>query len=299
MTTITAAMVKELRERSGAAMMACKKALQEADGNIEKAIDVLRKAGEVKAAKRAGKTAAEGVVVVATTTDQKQAFMIEINCETDFVGRDQSFNEFAVLVAQRGLAAQSTDVASTMALSAGTSGSEESLDEKRKTLISTIGENIQLRRTAALQSSGIVGHYIHGQSKRIGVIVAIDQADPKLARDIAMHIAAANPNAIDETGVSPELIAREKEIFVHDARKSGKSEEIIEKMIAGRLKKYLKEVTLINQPFVKTPEHTVGDLLQQAGAKVEAFVRFEVGEGIEKETQDFAEEVMAQVKGNS
>ncbi len=291
--SITAAMVKELRQKTDAPMMACKKALQQVDGDMEAAIKALREAGEAKAAKRASKTAAEGVVLAAASNDGKAAFIVDVNSETDFVARDESFAAFAQNVLQKGLA---TNVADVEALSALALEGDLTVEAARQQLISKLGENIQIRRVARLNAAGVVGHYCHGS--RIGVLVALDQNNPELARDIAMHVAATSPQAIAPEDVSQDLIAKEREIFIAQAKESGKPEAIIAKMVDGRVNKFLKEVSLTSQPFVKDPSRSVADLLKEHGATIEAFVRFEVGEGIEKETQNFADEVMAQVKGN-
>ncbi len=292
--TITASMVKELRERTGAGMMECKKALQEANGDMEAAITEMRKRGQAKAAKRAGKTAAEGTVTIATTDNHQQAFLAEINCETDFVARDTGFQTFATICATRGLAANADSVDALLALPAA-DGADKTIEQTRQELVTKIGENIQVRRIASLQADGCVGAYTHGS--RIGVLVAIDIDDRDLARDLAMHIAATSPLAIDESGLNDDVIAKEREIFAAQAKESGKPDDIIEKMVTGRIAKFVKEVCLIQQPFIKDPDQTITALLKAKNAKVLNFVRFEVGEGIEKETVDFAEEVRAQVEG--
>lgn len=292
---ISAALVKELRERTGAAMMACKKALQETNGDLEAAISVLLKAGDAKAAKRAGKTAAEGKIAIATSADHKKALMVEVNSETDFVARGSEFVTFAKNIAERGLVAGVQDVDSLLKITLVQNG-EETIDQARKSLINKLGENIQIRRVALLESSGVVGHYCHGD--RIGVIVALDHDKPDLAKDLAMHIAALKPQAVQPDDVPAASVQKEREIFMARAQESGKPQEIIEKMVNGRINKFLKEVTLVGQSFVKDPNQSVADLLKSQGAMVSAFVRFEVGEGIEKESQNFADEVMAQVQGN-
>lgn len=292
MTAITAELVKKLRERTGAAMMACKKALEEAKGNEELAVDILRKSGEIKAAKRAGKIAAEGTIAVATSADKKTAFMAEINCETDFVARDASFLAFAEMVAKKGLEARATTVDAVLALSTGTS----TIEQARLELVSTIGENVQIRRVTLLSSEGMVGHYTH--SNRIGVLVAIDKDHAEVGKDIAMHVAAFNPQSLSSDDVPKEIVDREREIYLSQAKESGKPMEILEKMVAGRLNKFLKESSLLGQPFLKNGEITVEDCLKSHQVKVKQFVRFEVGEGIEKETKNFADEVMSQVQGN-
>ncbi len=296
MTLITTAMVKELRERTGAAMMACKNALNEAKGDMEKAIDLLRKAGELKAAKRAGKTAAEGGISVAVDSSKKHGVAVEINCETDFVGRDANFQAFAETVAKRALEESVKDVGPLGDLPYS-KGSLETIDAARKALINKMGENIQIRRLASLTAKGMMAHYIHGQ--RIGVLVALDQVDPELGKDVAMHIAAANPQSLSADDVPQSVIDREREIYLEQAKGSGKPAEIIEKMVAGKISKFLKENSLLGQVFIKDPNVVVGDLLKSKKNKVTAFVRFEVGEGIEKEKSNFANEVMAQVQGNN
>ncbi|WP_304985397.1 translation elongation factor Ts [Coxiella-like endosymbiont] len=295
MTTITVAMVKELREITGAGMMACKKALQTANGNMEAAIKELRKVGEATAAKLASKKTTEGIVVIAVNNDGKKGCMAEINCQTDFVARDEGFLVFAQNVVDRGLAEGTTHVAATLALP-HQSGLSTTLEQSRRELITKIGENIQVRRVVLLSSDGVVGHYSHGS--RIGVLVALEAKKLTLAKDIAMHIAAFNPRAVRPDDVPIELVEKEKEILIVQAKESGKPQNIIDKMVDGRLNKFLKEISLEGQAFLKDPEILVGDLLKLEKATVSAFVRFEVGEGIEKDSQSFADEVMAQVEGN-
>ncbi|MCB1828510.1 MAG: elongation factor Ts, partial [Coxiellaceae bacterium] len=253
------------------------------------------KSGQAKAAKRAARTAAEGVVLIASSSDNKKAYMVEINCETDFVARDENFRGFSENLVQRGLQTEAEGIDALLA-SPEKEGASKTLEEARAELVAKIGENVQLRRFAMEASSGTVGSYQHGD--RIGVIVALDKDEPELAKDVAMHVAATNPQAISAEGVSSELIEKEKEIFVSQAKDSGKPDEIIEKMVLGRISKFLKEICLVDQAFIKDPDQTVGALLKASGANVVSFVRFEVGEGIEKETVDFAEEVQAQLKGN-
>jgi len=288
--SISAAEVKRLRETTGAGMMACKNALTETNGDFDAAIDLLRKKGEAKAAKRADKTAAEGRIVIAA--NDNNAVMVEINCETDFVGRDENFIGFSDALVNAALSNNVADLEAALALKPDNGA--ESFEVWRKELISKLGENVQARRLTSLKASSI-GQYCHGG--RIGVLVALEGSDAELARDIAMHIAASQPLAVDETGVPAATIEKEKEIFTAQAKESGKPDNIIEKMIEGRIKKFLKEVCLLDQPFVKNPEQTVGALLKEKSAKVLSFVRYELGEGIEKEKTDFAAEVMAQVKG--
>ncbi|MGF1548366.1 MAG: translation elongation factor Ts [Thiotrichales bacterium] len=289
---ITATMVKELRERTGAGMMECKKALAESNGDMEAAIESMRKSGAAKAVKKAGRIAADGQVVIAVASDSKQAAIVEINCETDFVAKDENFNAFAGQVVAKALATGANDI-ETLAAQALDGG--ESIAVAREALVAKIGENIQLRRVETLTSAnGQFTAYRHGN--RIGVLVELEGGDAALGKDIAMHIAASRPVCVDESQVPAELLEKEKEIFRAQAAESGKPVEVIEKMITGRMKKYLAEISLLGQPFVKDTEKTVAKLLQEASAKVVRFVRYEVGEGIEKRQENFAEEVMAQAR---
>ncbi len=294
--TITAALVKELRERTGSGMMECKKALVETNGDLEAAIDLMRKSGLAKAGKKAGRTAAEGIIVMELADDGSSGAMVEVNCETDFVAKGDDFQDYARRVIQRILAARPADVAALLELPVA-EGSDVSLETARKELIAKIGENVNVRRFTVFEASpgSRIGGYLHGV--RIGVLLELQGGDEALVKDIAMHIAATNPVAIDENDVPQELLAKEKEIISVQAAESGKPAEIIDKMVAGRIRKFIAEVTLCGQPFVKDPDTTVGKLLDKAGAKVLRFQRFEVGEGIEKEEGDFAAEVMAQVQG--
>ncbi len=289
---ITAALVKELRERTGSGMMECKKALVEAKGDIDAAAEAMRKSGAAKADKRAGKIAAEGVIVI--ETDGKRAALVEVNCETDFVARGNEFCNFAQTVAQRALKSQPSSVEVLLALPFKDSDSTD-INTVRQELIARIGENISVRRCAHFATAGHIGAYLHGN--RIGVVVEIEGGDATLAKDIAMHIAAAKPVCMSPADVSAELVAKEREIFTAQAADSGKPAAIIEKMVEGRIKKFLAEVTLLGQPFVKNPDLSVEKLLEQAKAKAIRFERFEVGEGIEKKSGDFVSEVMAQARG--
>lgn len=291
MANITAALVKELRDRTGLGMMECKKALVAAEGDIERAIDDLRKSGQAAAAKKAGRTAAEGVVAVATAEDGKVAVMVEVNSETDFVARDSNFLEFADKVAQTALANKEADVEKLAALST-TDG--ETVEEARNNLIQKIGENIQVRRAAILTSEGLVGSYVHGG--KIGVLVALSGGDAEVAKDVAMHVAAVSPQVVTPDQVDQELLEREKEIIRAQPDMAGKPAEIMEKMVQGRVQRFLKEISLVEQPFVKDPSITVAEFVKKADATVSAFARLEVGEGIEKVEEDFAAEVMAQLK---
>ncbi len=299
MSEVTASMVKELRESTGAGMMECKKALVESNGDMQLAIDNMRKSGQAKAAKRAGKIAAEGVIAVALNKDKTRACMIEVNCETDFVARDKSFKEFADMLANVGLTANTSDVAVLMSQSAKPSVSEGdiaiSCEAARESAVTKIGENIQARRMVTISSTGCVNYYLHGD--RIGVLISLDKPNADLAKDIAMHVAATNPIAIDASGIAPEVLAKEREIVTAQAQTSGKPANIIEKMVEGRLQKFVQEVCLVHQPFVKNPDQTIAQLLQAAGgAKVLSMTRFEVGEGIEKVVVDLAAEVSATLK---
>jgi len=289
--SITASQVKELRERSGAGMMECKKALVETGGDIEAAIEHLRKSGLAKADKKAGRVAAEGAIVEAA--DASGAVLVEINCETDFVAKDDNFRAFADRVAELALVAGNDDVA---ALGEVEFESGDSVESRRQQLVAKLGENIQIRRVQRVDADGgVIGGYIHGG--RIGVLVSLEGGDEDLARDIAMHVAALNPPFVDADSVPADVLEKEKEILRAQAEDSGKPPEIIEKMIVGRLNKHLAEITLVGQPFVKDSDQTVGALLKSKGAKVRNFVRLEVGEGIEKEASDFAAEVMQQARG--
>lgn len=289
---ITAALVKELRERTGAGMMECKKTLVETDGDIEAAIELMRKAGMAKADKKADRVAAEGTIAMARSEDGKKAVLVEVNCETDFVAKGDEFTAFAAKVAA---AALSSGAATAEALAETAIDGGASVEETRKALIAKIGENITVRRVSLVESAGVVGAYLHGT--RIGVLAAVEGGDEELARDIAMHVAASKPECVSDEQVPAELIEKEKEIFAAQAAESGKPPEIIEKMVTGRIAKFLKEITLVGQPFVKDPDQTVGKLISSKGATVTGFTRLEVGEGIEKKEEDFVAEVMAQAKG--
>ena len=287
--SISASMVKELRERTGAGMMECKKALVETGGEIDAAVELLRKSGQAKADKKAGRVAADGRVVIAT--DGLNAAMIEINSETDFVAKDENFIAFAEAVGACLLASSAADVD---ALASESLVDGRSVEEARTELITKVGENISVRRFGRIEAADHLGSYAHGA--RIGSIVSLKGGDDELARDIAMHVAATNPVCVDESGVPSDTLERERRIFAEQAAESGKPPEIVEKMVNGRVAKFLKEITLIGQPFVKDPDTTVGKLLKTAGAEVTGFVRFEVGEGIEKKKENFAEEVLNQVR---
>ena len=287
---ITASLVKELRERTGAGMMECKKALVECDGDIEAAAELMRKSGAAKADKKAGRVAADGAIKIKVSDDAKKAAILEVNSETDFVAKDDNFQSFADAVVEVVFDKEPADVAE---LSSMATASGDTVEQLREALVAKIGENIQVRRFQVINSEGSLASYQHGA--RIGVVVD-STADEDMARDIAMHIAAVKPAHVQESDVPAETVEKEKAILIAQAESSGKPAEIIEKMIQGRLKKFLAEITLVGQPFVKDPDQTVGKLLASANASVNGFVRFEVGEGIEKKQEDFAAEVAAQMK---
>ena len=285
---ISASMVKELRERTGAGMMECKKALVETDGDVDGAVEHLRKSGQAKADKKAGRVAAEGLVVV--KANGSKAVVVEVNSETDFVAKDENFLAFVDAVADAALATGQADVD---AFASDALADGRSVDGARTELVTKVGEKISVRRIAQISNDGPLAHYTHGA--RIAAVVALEGGDTDLARDIAMHVAATNPSCIDESGVPTETLENERRILTEQAQESGKPDEIIEKMVTGRVAKFLKEITLVGQPFVKDPDVTVGKLLDNAGAKIVSFTRFEVGEGIEKKVENFADEVMKQI----
>jgi elongation factor Ts len=285
---MSAALVKELRERTGLGLLECKKALAACGGDIELAIEELRKSSGAKAAKKAGRTAADGVVAARVAADGSYAVVIEVNSETDFVARDAGFLAFVDKVLAAAFSGRQTDVAALM------SGE---LEATREALVQKIGENIGVRRIDLLSAdAGVVGAYVHGNN-RIAVLVALSGGDAELARDVAMHVAAANPQVVSPADMPAEAIAKEREIYTAQAQDSGKPADIVEKMIGGRIKKFLAENSLVEQAFVKNPDITVGKLAAGAGATVTSFVRFEVGEGIVVDKVDFAEEVAAQLRG--
>jgi elongation factor Ts len=284
-------MVKELRERTGAGMMECKKALVEAQGDMDAAIESLRKSGLAQADKKAGRIAAEGRIALAVSDDGRQAVMVEVNCETDFVAKDESFNAFAESVAQNTLADNPADIEALLE----TRVDGATVEEARQALVSKIGENIQVRRFVRASTDGLIGAYVHGG--RIGVLVDLEGGSEELARDLAMHVAAMSPEFVSADDVPEPVIAREKDILVAQAEGTGKPPEIIEKMVEGRLRKHLAGITLLGQAFVKDSDLTVAQLLDQSGAAVRGFNRLAVGEGIEKKQENFADEVMQQVRG--
>ena len=295
MIEITAALVKELRERTGAPMMKCKMFLTQTNGDIEEAIVAMRKADPSAASKREGKVAAEGRIALAFTGDRKKAVMIEVNCETDFVGGGDDLKAFADRLAQAVLVANITDVAAIMLLK-DPSKPGETFDQVRLAMIAKIGEKIELRRVVGLSSSGVLGVYQHGT--RIGVLVSGTGSEEAM-KDVAMHIAASKPVVVRPEDMPVSLLDSEKEIYLAQAADSGKDPAIMEKMVEGRIKKFVQANCLIGQPFVKSPDETVAQYLKSAGSSVASFVRLEVGEGVEKKIENFADEVKAQLAAAS
>jgi elongation factor Ts len=283
---MSAALVKELRERTGLGLLECKKALAAAGGDVEVAIEELRKSSGMKAAKKAGRTAADGVVAIRIAVDGKSGVIGEVNSETDFVARDENFAGFVALVMDKAVGLQTDDVAAV----AG-----DDIEDARQALVQKIGENISVRRIGVVSATdGVVGGYVHGNN-RIAVLVELAGGDEELAKDVAMHVAAVNPAVVSPADMPEELLRKEREIYAAQAADSGKPPEIVEKMIEGRVRKYLSENSLTEQAFVKDPDTTVGKLVKAAGATIAGFTRFEVGEGIEVEKVDFAAEVAAQL----
>ncbi len=286
MAEITASAVKELRERTGLGMMECKKALVEANGDIDLAIENMRKAGSMKAAKKAGRTAAEGLVMTKIVEDGSYGVMVEVNSETDFAARDENFSNFVKVVLDKVFTSKETNIEALMA---------GGLEDQRLALVQKIGENISVRRAVVVGGAGqTVGSYVHSNNK-IGVLVALNGGHQDLAKDVAMHVAATNPLVANPEDVPAEVLAKESEIYTAQAAESGKPADIVEKMVSGRLRKYIEEVSLTEQAFIKDPDIKISKLLKQGNAAVVAFVRFMVGEGIEREVVDFAAEVAAQV----
>ena len=288
MTAIKASQVKELRERTGLGMMECKKALVESGGDIDKAIEDLRKSSGMKAAKKAGRTAADGMVKIKVADDGSCGVLVEVNSETDFVARDENFQAFVGVVVDKAFDGKLDSIEALM---------DEETESARQALIQKIGENINVRRVALIEG-GVVDGYVHSNN-RIAVLVALEGGSGEVARDVAMHVAAVNPQVAKPEDMPADVVAKEKEIYVAQARESGKPDDIIEKMVTGRVKKFLAESSLVEQAFVKDPDIKVGKLLSQAGADITGFVRYEVGEGIEVEEEDFAAEVAAQLSGQS
>ena len=288
---VTASMVKELRQRTGAGMMECKRALVETNGDLDAAAEHLRKSGLAQADKKSSRVAAEGLVVLASNDDHSEAILVEVNSETDFVAKDENFMTFATAVASNALSQDSNDVEALMASDLN----GVSLETARQALVSKIGENVQVRRIARMHNSDNIGAYVHGG--RIGVLVELAGGTNDIARDIAMPLADLNPEFIDVDDVPADVLEKEKQFLISQAADSGKPAEIIEKMVVGRMRKHLSSITLLGQDFVKDGDITVAKLLEKNGASVSAFTRLAVGEGIEKKEDNFAEEVMQQVKG--
>jgi elongation factor Ts len=295
--SVTAEAVKQLRERTGAGMMECKKALVETKGDLDAAAELMRKSGLAKADKKASRVAAEGVIVIERSPDSKRAVIVEVNCETDFVARENDFKAFAANVAKVALAQRPDSVEALLAAQ----GEGATLDETRRALISKIGENISVRRFQVVEGQTLVGTYLHGT--RIGALVAMKSGDDAVAKDIAMHVAAINPARVSAAEVPADEVAKEREIQLeqakNDPKNAGKPEEILAKIIEGKVRKWVNEITLLGQPFVKDPDQSVEKYLKQAGGEVASFVRYEVGSGIEKKQEDFAEEVRKQVESMS
>ena len=289
---VPAAAVKELRQRTGAGMMDCKKALVEAEGNLEQASELLRKAGQAKANKRASRVAAEGRIVVSSDFTVGRHVIVEVNSETDFVAKDDNFGKFSEHIGQCILTDMPGDMDALMEISA----SGNTLEVTRQALVAKMGENISVRRFDILESNKIVGSYVH--MARIGVLIEINGGDETLARDLAMHAAATSPHYVSAADIAEGAVNKEREILTAQAEKENKPAHIVERIVEGKLRKYLNEITLVGQPFVKDPDKTVGTLLSEAGASVLRFLRYEVGEGIQKKQDDFAQEVRAQASGN-
>jgi elongation factor Ts len=291
---VTASMVKELRERTGAGMMECKKALVDSAGDIDAAIENMRKSGQAKADKKASRIAAEGLIAIQLSEDARRAAMVEVNCETDFVAKEDEFKTFVALVTQKALDSDAADAEALGGVPLDSNGGG-TIDERRRELVAKIGENITVRRVAVISCRGDrLGSYLHG-NQRIGSLVDVKGGNEEVGKDLAMHIAWSNPQALNEDNLDPGFVEREREIIKAQVADSGKPPEIQEKMILGRVNKLLKEITLLGQSFVKDDKLSVAKHLQANGAEVLAYARFEVGEGIEKKSENFAEEVMAQV----
>lgn len=293
--SISAAQVKELRERTGLGMMECKQALTETGGDMEAAVDLLRKKAGAKVEKKAGRTAAEGVIGLSLSGERRLAAIAEVNCETDFVARGDNFSAFANAIAAAVAGHDPADVEALYGTTLAAGG--ETVARAREALVMKQGENVGVRRFVRYATrTGHIGAYVHG-TRKIGVLVELEGGDENLAKDMAMHVAASRPEYLARDQVPPAVVEKEREIYTEQARASGKPKDIVEKMVAGRVNKYLGEITLLGQPFVKDPDTTVEKLLQRSGARIVRFTRYEVGEGVETGRGDFAAEVMAQVRG--
>ena len=292
MSNINAQMVKELRDRTGAGMMECKKALQDSSGDMDKAVEEMRKAGQAKADKKSSRIAAEGVVTLSISDDNSIANMVEINCETDFVAKDENFLKFVKTISEVSLENYKGSVDD---FNNSKHPSGKTIEEIRLELVSKVGENVKIRRVQNIKNDGnYMGHYMHGT--KIGVAVVLQKENKELAKDVCMHIAAMKPRALNANDIPQEDLEKEREIFVAQAKESGKPDDIIQKMVDGKLKKYISEVTLVDQTFVKDNEITISKLLEKHDNSVLSFYRLEVGEGVEKKDENFADEVMAQIK---
>ncbi len=289
---ITAALVKELRDRTGAGMMECKKALVETEGDIEAAVEHMRKTGLAKADKKAGRTAAEGRIIIKFDDEAKKGVILEVNCETDFVAMGDDFTHFAEVVADRVMKDAPADIDELLAMPLS-DDSDMNIETALKTMVAKIGENMSVRRFNTFSTQGRLGSYLHGN--KIGVVVDMKDADEQLIKDVAMHIAASNPKGLDESSLDTDELAKEREIAKAEAANSGKPENIVEKIVEGKIKRYINDNTLVGQAFVKDPDVTVGKLVNNAGATILNYCRLEVGEGIEKKQENFADEVMAQI----
>ena len=290
MSNITAQMVKELRDRTGAGMMECKKALVESEGNMDKAIETMRKAGQAKADKKSSRIAAEGVVTL--VMKDGYANMIEINCETDFVAKDENFLEFVKVISDASIDSYKENLEDFIN---SKNASGKTIEETRLELVSKVGENVKIRRIKSIDGKdSYLGHYMHGS--KIGVVVTLEKENDELAKDICMHVAAMKPSALNANDISKNDLEKEREIYMAQAKESGKPENIIQKMVDGKIKKYISEVTLVDQTFVKDNDITISELLKKNNNNVLSFHRMEVGEGIEKKDENFADEVMAQIK---
>lgn len=290
MSNITAQMVKELRDRTGAGMMECKKALIESNGDMDIAVEAMRKAGQAKADKKSSRIAAEGIISF-SMKDSSLANMIEVNCETDFVAKDENFLKFVKYISQASLEGYegNLDQFSNYKDSSG-----KTVEELRLELVNKVGENVKIRRIKSIQNNnGFIGNYLHGS--KIGVVVTLEKENNELAKDVCMHIAAMKPLALNSSDISEEILEKEREIFKAQAQESGKPDEIINKMVEGKMKKYISEVTLLEQVFVKDNDLTIKDLLKKHNNNILFFYRMEVGEGIEKKDENFADEVMSQI----
>ena len=292
MSNITAQMVKELRDRTGAGMMECKKALLDSSGDMDKAVEEMRKAGQAKADKKSSRIAAEGVITLSISDDNSIANMVEINCETDFVAKDENFLKFVKTISEVSLKNYKGSVDD---FNNSKHPSGKTIEEIRLELVSKVGENVKIRRVQNIKNDGnYMGHYMHGT--KIGVAVVLQKENEELAKDVCMHIAAMKPRALNANDIPQEDLEKEREIFVAQAKESGKPDDIIQKMVDGKLKKYISEVTLVDQTFVKDNEITISKLLKKHDNSVLSFYRLEVGKGVEKKDENFADEVMAQIK---